>query len=68
MTTLDDLDEFLRRPDVCSVTLSIAANGKAYCTAHFLQPNGQCKQENRWANSSAEGLAGLAAEDEDLLV
>lgn len=71
--TLDDLDDFLRRPDVASVTLSVAANGKAYCTAHFLQPNGSFKPENQWAATIEEGLTAIlarpeASEDEDLLI
>ena len=58
MTALTD---FLSRPDVGSVTLGIASNGKAYVTAYLARPNGSFAQHNKWAASVDEAIEHLAA-------
>lgn len=54
--TLDELDRILAARKIGSVTLNIAANGKAYATVYLPLPNGQFHPENQWAASSAEAL------------
>lgn len=57
--TLDDLDAVLARPDIGSITLSRAVNGKFYATVHFGLPDGQFRPEHQWADSSAAGLQAI---------
>ncbi|WP_191569176.1 hypothetical protein [Paracoccus yeei] len=54
--TLDELDRIMAARKLGSVTVNIAANGKAYATVHVPLSNGQFRAENQWADSTEEAL------------
>ena len=62
MKTLSDLANAISTSRVGSVTVSIAANGKALASATF-HPSFQSEQ--RWANSITEALTLLFASNDD---
>ena len=54
--TLDELDRIMAARKLGSITVNIAANGKAYATVHVPLSNGQFRAENQWADSTEEAL------------
>lgn len=67
MKTLDELQDAIRSQDVGSVTLSLAANGKAMVSATFAPT---FKSKHEWGENLGDAVSKLfpvVDDDEDLL-
>lgn len=61
MKSLAELDAFLSRPDIGTVTVDRAPNNKTYVTVYVRRREGSTAI-NQWADSVSEGLIAISAQ------
>lgn len=69
---LDGLDRILVEKRIADITLSVAANGKAYVTLHHWR-DGKLIDERQWADTLSSGFSQILSRidvpaEDDLLI